>query len=142
MSKMNTIKTSKIPYFFLLITSLPFGLVFTLSYIFLPEKVRSWGGVWVEATYLNCLPFLIVGLMSMIVFIFNLIHTYWMTANRDGLIIRNLFKKRKIPWSEIKEISPPKWINFPISKVITFNEKSYYIHFLSERLNHLKTKNK
>lgn len=77
--------------------------------------IRIFGNL-TESSYLNSIPFLIIGILAMVLFLGNLIFSYWVKENKKKLIIRNLFKKKEIDWTEISEVNKFKRINLPLQK--------------------------
>ncbi|WP_452219410.1 hypothetical protein [Lacinutrix undariae] len=121
------IKTGIFTYFFLTIWSIGFGIGFISMYSN-SGIIRIFGNL-TESSYLNSIPFLIIGILAMVLFFGNLIFSYWVKENKKKLIIRNLFKKKEIDWTEISEVNKFKRINLPQFSIIkTKSGKKYYIH--------------
>ena len=121
------IKTGIFTYFFLTIWSIGFGIGFISMYSN-SGTIRIFGDI-TERSYLNSLPFLLIGILAIGLFFGNLIFSYWVTENRKKLVIRNLFKKVEIEWTEISEVHKFKWFNLPQFSIIkTKTEKKYFIH--------------
>ncbi|MGR7814298.1 hypothetical protein [Lacinutrix undariae] len=91
------IKTGIFTYFFLTIWSIGFGIGFISMYSN-SGIIRIFGNL-TESSYLNSIPFLIIGILAMVLFFGNLIFSYWIKENKKKLIIRNLFKKKEIDWT-------------------------------------------
>ena len=121
------IKTGIFTYFFLTIWSIGFGIGFISMYSN-SGTIRIFGDI-TERSYLNSLPFLLIGILAIGLFFSNLIFSYWVTENRKKLVIRNLFKKVEIEWTEISEVYKFKWFNLPQFSIIkTKTKKKYFIH--------------
>ncbi|WP_298902225.1 hypothetical protein [uncultured Psychroserpens sp.] len=121
------IKNGVFPYFFIGLWSIIFGIGLITMYS-RNGLIRIFGNLN-ERNTINSLPFLIIGILVLILFLSNLIFTYWIKDYRDKIIIRNVFKQKEINWNEISKIETLKWINLSqISIIKTKSNKKYFVH--------------
>lgn len=121
------IKTGIFTYFFLTIWTIGFGMGF-ISLYSNNGIIRIFGNL-TKSNYLNSLPFLIIGILAIGLFFSNLIYSYWVKEYKEKLIIRNIFKREVIEWTEISEINKFRWINLPQFSIIkTKSERKFYVH--------------
>lgn len=126
------IETDNTSYYFYKIMSFLFGVIFltmSLSTLLEEDGIININDVPTTATFLNMIPFLIIGLVSLTIFIW-ICRNFFRAILTDYNVQKQLFRKNiKYSWDDFEYIEEVKW-KWPmiIFKFKPKGENVFYIH--------------
>lgn len=130
MNKTKSVKSQKIGYISTLIFSLVFGLSFFIAGLNLltdPDATIIVNGVVEKANFQNSFIALLVGILSLGIFIFYGFRNHIGEVTADNVTIRNISKRKVFKWSEIQSAELTGFLNTYAIRFYIDSGKSYVL---------------
>lgn len=126
------IKSDKSNYYLQKVFAFVFGVVFSIAgigFLIDPGGTITVNDEQITATYMNTLPFLIIGLIASSIFIWMCFNYFRAVLTEDQVQIEFIGSTKKYKWEEFEYIVDVNWSwKGSVFKFKPLNKKAFYVH--------------